>query len=696
MKKTAFIVLFFLFLFFFPVALHGQSTPPPPQLVIDPSIDQSRIDLPMWLRTIWPLANQISTPGRPITKITFTMNGSASGDCITRTISLGGLYPTNKASISELAYRAATHELFHLFSPCPSSTSSNERVITDLGLEEGLAEAKTHRIYQALGFKEDTDLYSSDILNSLPRNAGAGAFFYSQFGFPYQASAGPLEHLASQSDFKKIDEARLGSADRRAFLAKLDALSGAERVSGGVLPSTFLDRTLSTFTAGPDGKFFAVYAYATIPNRRTGNGHTPINPQTFLFRYLKRETSPGDLPKGALQAGIVRYEATDFSGRVIASSLKQLVPPADMSVDGTNLTSSYPEGAYKLTTCVLTNGDCDPNPELRDTTFFLVYRREDWTRGQMFIIQNGPTFFALSSQTQLQLVNPPPGVFVQTLPGLLILTGVRGDVVLTDGQKTRTFTAHPELSTIHLWTPRHQPWLGSVTHAATFEVGPLVPGSIATAFTWGATPGDPVQSSSLPLPSSSCDDGTEVIFSTTDGRQLKGPLFYCSRNQINFQVPRDLPVGATVGVGVKSAEGISNALALPTADFNPGIFVVQVQWPKVGAVIRNSTGELITPANPAVPGEVLAIFATGLGPTDPPLPADGYPAPSLPLSRTTTSLTVTLNGSPVEVIYSGLAPGFVGLYQINIRVPEGMTSGELPLAIEMGVQTSNQVNLAVR
>ena len=101
-------------------------------------------------------------------------------------------------------------------------------------------------------------------------------------------------------------------------------------------------------------------------------------------------------------------------------------------------------------------------------------------------------------------------------------------------------------------------------------------------------------------------------------------------------------------------------------------------------------------ASPAVRGEVLAVFATGLGPVQPPVDA-GRPAPASPLSITTLPVTATVGGAPAPVIFAGLAPGLVGVYQVNLSVPSSAPSGnDVPLTLSVGVVASNPVGIAIR
>lgn len=102
-------------------------------------------------------------------------------------------------------------------------------------------------------------------------------------------------------------------------------------------------------------------------------------------------------------------------------------------------------------------------------------------------------------------------------------------------------------------------------------------------------------------------------------------------------------------------------------------------------------------SNPAVAGSVIQVFATGLGPTTPQVKT-GEAAPANPVAVLVpeTQLTASIGGLPAEILFQGLAPGFVGLYQVNLRVPSGVPSGDVPLALTANGLRSNEALLAVK
>jgi uncharacterized protein (TIGR03437 family) len=117
--------------------------------------------------------------------------------------------------------------------------------------------------------------------------------------------------------------------------------------------------------------------------------------------------------------------------------------------------------------------------------------------------------------------------------------------------------------------------------------------------------------------------------------------------------------------------------AVNVAAAQPGIFS--------RAILRSGTAERAD-ESPSAAGEYIEIYCTGLGPTY----ASGE------YQRTVDTPTVFVGAAPAVVQYSGLAPGYVGLYQINARIPEGLASGMQPVMISLHQMRSNVVNIAVR
>src|SRR5690606_12672196 len=104
---------------------------------------------------------------------------------------------------------------------------------------------------------------------------------------------------------------------------------------------------------------------------------------------------------------------------------------------------------------------------------------------------------------------------------------------------------------------------------------------------------------------------------------------------------------------------------------------------------------VISAEHPASSGQVVQLFANGLGPVTN-QPESGEVALGTTLSHTRAIPVVTTGDQPAEVIFSGLAPGFAGLYQVNIRIPQGLSAGTQPLKITIGGKTSPESGIPVQ
>jgi len=192
------------------------------------------------------------------------------------------------------------------------------------------------------------------------------------------------------------------------------------------------------------------------------------------------------------------------------------------------------------------------------------------------------------------------------------------------------------------------------------------------------------QSNMLPL----ALDGTTVSFDVPSaGISVPGYLYYVSPDgsQIDVWVPWELENQSSVQVKVTLDEGLyGNVVTLPLSNFAPAFFL------NSGNVADALDGNynIITAANPAVRGQYIALYVNGLGPTNN-QPASGLVAPGNPnLATTKTTPVVTIGGQPATVVFSGLAPGIVGEYQVNVQVPAGISAGNQPITIAIGGVTS--------
>jgi uncharacterized protein (TIGR03437 family) len=166
------------------------------------------------------------------------------------------------------------------------------------------------------------------------------------------------------------------------------------------------------------------------------------------------------------------------------------------------------------------------------------------------------------------------------------------------------------------------------------------------------------------------------------------PIIYVSPTQINAQVPVDVPAG-TAQVVVTSSVGPGASFPVTVAATAPAIF-----FSPVAAVLKNADFSLVSAGNPAKAGDVILVYATGLGQTTPAL-TTGTLASGTTTAATSASVTATIGGKDATVVYSIISPGFCGLYQVAITVPAGVT-GSSAIVLKQGSTTSNSVSIAVQ
>jgi len=268
---------------------------------------------------------------------------------------------------------------------------------------------------------------------------------------------------------------------------------------------------------------------------------------------------------------------------------------------------------------------------------------------------------------------------------VLTLPNAAGDVrvLATSGASSVTFTAtvvQPVLPGLVS---------GAAVNGASFNRGAaLAPGTIVSIF--GANLALSTASApSLPLPISLA--GTRVLVGETPI-----PLFYVSPAQINALLPYELVPG-TYQLAVESLSGRGPGISLLVSAYAPGIFTVSSNGSGQGIFVVAQDGSLVSNNSPARRGSVVSIYATGLGAVDPPVTSGDAGNAIEPLNRTLLTPMVRFDTYDGDVLYSGLAPGFAGLYQINVKVPAGVSSAyNIPVSLTIGGAASNRVTIPIQ
>ncbi|HXS93727.1 MAG TPA: IPT/TIG domain-containing protein [Candidatus Limnocylindrales bacterium] len=226
--------------------------------------------------------------------------------------------------------------------------------------------------------------------------------------------------------------------------------------------------------------------------------------------------------------------------------------------------------------------------------------------------------------------------------------------------------------------------LGIVNAASSAPAAPISPGEFLTLYGSGLAKSN--ATAAPPYPTGGLNGVTVLI----NGKSA--PLYFVSAGQINCLVPYSTS-GPTATILVQNGAASSNTVTVPVAATSPGIYSVDQSGTGAGAILH-ADFTLVTPTKPALPGETVLVFLTGLGSVNPAV-NDGT-APS-GLTSTNVQPEVLIGGLPGDVAFSGLAPGFPGLYQINVTLPAFPpgAGAALPLAIIAGNAYHDQVNIPI-
>ncbi|HEY2017551.1 MAG TPA: MBL fold metallo-hydrolase [Bryobacteraceae bacterium] len=214
----------------------------------------------------------------------------------------------------------------------------------------------------------------------------------------------------------------------------------------------------------------------------------------------------------------------------------------------------------------------------------------------------------------------------------------------------------------------------AVNSAGLTPGAPVAPGSLVSVF-GNIALSQTVAMSGYPLPAKLGE--TEILI---DGKAA--PLSYVSPGQANLQVP----FSQTPGQALLEARVAGNVVSR-------GVVTVVANAPGLFAVV-NQDAKVNSPATPAHAGEVLQIFATGQGAVLPPVD-DGAAAGSAPYSVSPVVPNVFLQGRQIATQFSGLAPGFAGLWQINAMLPDDAPTGPALSLVVVDGLSSNMLTVAV-
>ena len=174
------------------------------------------------------------------------------------------------------------------------------------------------------------------------------------------------------------------------------------------------------------------------------------------------------------------------------------------------------------------------------------------------------------------------------------------------------------------------------------------------------------------------------------------PLRLASDGLITAMLPYDIAVNATHQVIVQRDSAYSVPEPVTVAAAGPAVFTQDSGAGLVTDILPDGTQFTVDADHPASAGDTLVIFCAGLGTVDPPVDA-GAVTPDSPPSAATNPVTVTIGGQPADVSFAGLAPGSVGIYQVNVTVPQGIAAApDVPVVVSVGGQDSPSATVALQ
>lgn len=330
---------------------------------------------------------------------------------------------------------------------------------------------------------------------------------------------------------------------------------------------------------------------------------------------------------------------------------------------------------------------------------------------------------------KLAVITQYPGTYQINF---VVPAGVQGNapIVLTIGGKSSSATNPQNPITIPLFGITY------IENNASFSApGTTTPGTIVSLFGNGF--GTTTQTVGFPA---TTFQGVSVTFNGTPAPlfhlvntapNTTKPPYSIGASQIDLLVPYELPYTGTVQVAVKTATQTSPNYALTMASATPGMYYIQDPSTKTrfnitaqfnntawldmpasmatalgipGSCAANNISPLSLCGQPAQAGDVLVLYATGLGlatpngdPNGKPLTTGNTtPADGSVLYETVVTPTITVGGLPAKILFSGITPGFTGEYQVDFQVPDGITGDDVPVVFSMGNSPTDTRTMSIQ
>ncbi|MCX6613590.1 MAG: metallophosphoesterase, partial [Acidobacteria bacterium] len=306
-----------------------------------------------------------------------------------------------------------------------------------------------------------------------------------------------------------------------------------------------------------------------------------------------------------------------------------------------------------------------------------IYQRTKSRRGQVFVGDPGGTVYVTTGGGGSQFYPPGEAGFVSASTG-----GSHYLRVDVDRLRLKIEMVDAVGAVKDTWILSSAPMMvePALFNAATFSAS-YAPGGLVSLFGWNLSAGEMVASGqNLPLELG----GTKL---SLDGKDVA--LLYASPTQVNAVLPYETAGAARLIARTSLGE---SSVAFESKAVAPALFSWKLGGREIVSALH-ADGSLVDEGRPALPGEWIVVFGTGLGKMKD-APVYGQPARLVPLSIAEGVVSATVDGQIADVYFAGLAPGFWGLNQVNLRVPA--VSGRKMLQVFVGGVGSSAIELPVR
>ncbi len=625
-----------------------------------------------------------SEPMNPLTINTSTFTLTEAGVAVAGTVTYSGLTATFtpatslKQGVSILAtITTAAKNLAGVglaanftwtFTTAPAATPIRPAVISTAPLAGATLTTLTSNVVANF----------SEVMNS--QTIGTATFLLNTAGF---AVPGTVTYAGTSATFRPTSDLTPNTS----YTATITI--GATDQAGNALAADYV-WTFTTGSAGGQAPIclpdFAVLSRVAVINSgdTTVTGDVGVSPGGSISGFPPG-VDTGSMHQGDSVAGLALSSASAAYADAVSRSSARVAVAGD--IGGQTFTA----GLYTSTSSLaISAGDITLDAKGDPNAIFIFQMATTLSTGagRQIVLAGGAQGFNVFWQVGTTATLGANSTFVGSILADQSIT--LGAGVSVNGRLS-AITGTITLDTDAIASPPPSIAIGGVLNAAS-ATAIVAPGSIASVFGTDLASTLTIAMTS-PLPTTLEESSFEIGMHTA-------PLYMTSCGQANLQIPWETAGQATVPVTATVAGQVSSAQSATIAAYAPGIFTLSQTGAGQGAVEIAPTGEIAGPsatgARPVMRGEYIAIFCTGLGPVSN-QPGTGASALSNPLSSTTTLPVVTIGGVAAQVVFSGLAPDFVGLYQVNALVPQGAPSGSaVSVLMTIGGVASNTVTIAVQ